>query len=240
MAATTPGSYAAQAPGATSPAVVLALRPRLTAADRGPALPGLPARRAGAPDACHVRARSRCVSARARGPSPSVPTGPTPRGCRRGTAAATRARVVFAPDAGYAVTQVSRRYRIRTPYLAIGSYGRAVLALERRLTRAALRGAARSNRFFGVDTYEAVLAFQKVLPDEPHRARGLEGLEQARGGDDSEGPAPARNSHRGRQDAGKSSSRSAAASSFASSTSPRAPPGTRRSGAGTSTGSRPA
>ena len=40
MAATTPGSYAAQAPGATSPAVVLALRPRLTARIVGLPYPG--------------------------------------------------------------------------------------------------------------------------------------------------------------------------------------------------------
>jgi lipoprotein-anchoring transpeptidase ErfK/SrfK len=68
---------------------------------------------------------------------------------------------VFAPNPGYTATQASRRYAIRTPYLAIGSYGRAVLALERRLRD--LRYSVRHvNKFFGVDSYEAVLAFQKV------------------------------------------------------------------------------
>jgi hypothetical protein len=160
MAAKTPGSYAAQAPGATSPAVVLALRPRLTARIAGLPYPGsrllirgrLTPATSGALT-LHVGTRSGAISLRPDGTYTARL--PTRHGGRY------RARVVFAPRPGYAVTQASRRYRIWTPYLAIGSYGRPVLALERRLRD--LRYWVRHvNRFFGVDTYEAVLAFQKV------------------------------------------------------------------------------
>jgi lipoprotein-anchoring transpeptidase ErfK/SrfK len=67
----------------------------------------------------------------------------------------------FAPTAGFEATQVTRNFRIRTPSLSLGSRGPAVLALERELAARhfVLRGA---NRYYGFDTYEAVLAFQKV------------------------------------------------------------------------------
>jgi hypothetical protein len=160
MTATAPGSYAARAPGATSPAFVLALRPRLTARIVGLPYPGsrlvvrgrLTPATSGALT-LHVGTRSWAISIRPDGRYTARL--PTRHGGRY------RARVVFAPNSGYAVTQASRRYRIRTPYLALGSSGRAVLALERRLRE--LRYSVRHvNRFFGVDTYEAVLAFQKV------------------------------------------------------------------------------
>jgi hypothetical protein len=160
MAATAPGSYAARAPGATSPAVVLALRPRLTARIVGLPYPGSRVRVRGrlTPAASgaltlHVGTRSWGVSVRADGTYTARL--PARHGGRY------RARVLLAPSPGYAVARASRRYAIRTPYLAIGSYGRAVLALERRLR--ALRYSMRYvNKAFGVDTYEAVLAFQKV------------------------------------------------------------------------------
>jgi L,D-transpeptidase-like protein/putative peptidoglycan binding protein len=160
MTATTPGSYAAQAPGATSPAVVLALRPRLTARIVGLPYPGsrLVVRGRLTPAASgaltlHIGTRSWAISIRPDGTYTARL--PTRHGGRH------RARVTFAPDPGFAVTQASRRYRIRAPNLVIGSYGRAVLALERRLR--ALRYSVRHvNKFFGIDTYEAVLAFQKV------------------------------------------------------------------------------
>jgi hypothetical protein len=160
MAATAPGSYAAQAPGATSPARVLVLRPRLTARIVGLPYPGsrllvrgrLTPATSGALT-LRVGTRSWAISLRADGTYTARL--PTRHGGRY------TARVVFAPNSGYAATQASRRYAIRTPYLAIGSYGRAVLALERRLRD--LRYSVRHvNKFFGVDTYEAVLAFQKV------------------------------------------------------------------------------
>jgi hypothetical protein len=158
--AKTPGSYAAQAPGATSTAVVLTLRPHLTAHVKGLPYPGLPLYLRGRvrPAAAgtlklHIGTHTWKVGVHADGTY-------TARLLTR-TGGPHKARLRFIPRAGYAPRQLSRRYRIRTPNLSIGSYGRAVFALERRLhgLRFVLR---QSNRFFGVDTYEAVLAFQKV------------------------------------------------------------------------------
>jgi hypothetical protein len=160
MAATASGSYAAQAPGATSPARVLALRPRLTARIAGLPYPGARLLVRGRLTPATSGALTLRVGTRSWA-IPHRPDGtytarlPTRHGGRY------TARVVFAPNPGYTATQASRRYAIRTPYLAIGSYGRAVLALERRLRD--LRYSVRHvNKFFGVDSYEAVLAFQKV------------------------------------------------------------------------------
>jgi hypothetical protein len=160
LAAKNPGSYAAQAPGATSAVVVLTLRPRLTGRVRGLPYPGLP---------LYLRGRMRPASAGALKLHIGTHTWKVAVHAD-GTYAARlltrsggrhRARLQFVPGAGYAPRSLSRYYRIRTPSLSIGSYGRGVYALERRLhgLRYALRA---SNRFFGVDTYEAVLAFQKV------------------------------------------------------------------------------
>jgi lipoprotein-anchoring transpeptidase ErfK/SrfK len=73
-----------------------------------------------------------------------------------------RARLVATPRAGFRKVVARARYNIRSPYLAAGSAGTAVLALERRLSalRHVLRGAP--DRYYASDTYEAVLAFQKV------------------------------------------------------------------------------
>ena len=73
-----------------------------------------------------------------------------------------RARLVVTPHAGFRKVVARTRYRVRSPYLAAGSQGIAVLALERRLRalRHVLRGAP--DRYYASDTYEAVLAFQKV------------------------------------------------------------------------------
>jgi hypothetical protein len=157
---TAPGSYAAQTIGATSPALVLTLRPRITARVRGFLYPGGTVylrgrlRPVGAGSlTLHVGTRSWKVRLRADGTYRIAL--PTRSGGRH------RAKLVFAPGSGFVATHVVRRYRLRTPSLSIGSYGRAVLALERRLR--SLHYALRDpNRFFGVDTYEAVLAFQKV------------------------------------------------------------------------------
>jgi L,D-transpeptidase-like protein/putative peptidoglycan binding protein len=157
---TAPGSYAAQAAGATSPAINLHLRPRLAGRVRGLPYPGsalfLAGRLAPATGGrltLHVGTRSWPVRVRANGRFRArLPTR------RPGW---FRARIVVTPNAGFASTVLRRGFTIRTPYLAIGSSGRAVLALERRLR--ALRHPLRNvNTFFGVDTYEAVLAFQKV------------------------------------------------------------------------------
>ena len=73
-----------------------------------------------------------------------------------------RARLVLRPRAGYRGFTVRKHYRILAPALSTGSRGTAVLALERRL--AALRHIVRGgpNGYYAYDTYEAVLAFQKV------------------------------------------------------------------------------
>jgi hypothetical protein len=73
-----------------------------------------------------------------------------------------RARLVLAPHAGYKGFIARKHYRILAPALSTGARGTAVLALERRL--AALRHIVRGgpNGYYAYDTYEAVLAFQKV------------------------------------------------------------------------------
>jgi hypothetical protein len=73
-----------------------------------------------------------------------------------------RARLVLGPHAGYKGFTVRKHYRVLAPALSTGARGTAVLALERRL--AALRHIVRGgpNSYYAYDTYEAVLAFQKV------------------------------------------------------------------------------
>jgi hypothetical protein len=160
VTARSPGSYATQAAGSPSPAIVLKLKPRMTAHLRGLPYPGLrmylrgrvtPA--AGGTLKLHIGRRTWNVRVRS--------TGRYSARLWTKTAGRHRARLELIPRTGYAARQLVRRYRIRTPSLSIGSYGTAVLALERRLhtLRYALRDV---NRFYGVDTYEAVLAFQKV------------------------------------------------------------------------------
>jgi lipoprotein-anchoring transpeptidase ErfK/SrfK len=69
--------------------------------------------------------------------------------------------VQLAPAANFEAVQASARYRIQMPALRLGSQGAPVRMLERRLAELhyVLRGV---NGYFGYDTYEAVLAFQKV------------------------------------------------------------------------------
>ena len=113
------------------------------------------------------------------------------------------------------------------PSLATGARGPSVLALERRLAelRYALRGV---DGVYGHDTFEAVLAFQKVhgLPRtgrvEPWLWRRL-----SHGGHPARRSAAATTSRSTRR--ARCSSSSAAARCPASSTSPPARPATRRS-----------
>ena len=154
------GSYATEAAGSPSPAIVLSLKPRFTGRVRGLPYPGLPLylrgrirpARAGTLR-LHIGARTWKVRVRSDGRYSA----------RLWTKAAGRhrARLELIPRSGYTARHLTRRYRIKTPSLAIGSSSRGVYALERRLhgLHYALH---KSNRFFGVDTYEAVLAFQKV------------------------------------------------------------------------------
>jgi hypothetical protein len=162
--AKSPGSYATQAGGSPSPAIVLKLKPQMTGHFKGLPYPGLRLYLRGRvrPAAAgtlklHIGTRTWNVGVRSDGRySARLWTK---------TAGRHRARLEFVPRSGYAARRLVRRYRIRTPNLSIGSYGRGVLALERRLhgLQYALHP---SNKFYGVDTYEAVLAFQKV-----HRMR---------------------------------------------------------------------
>jgi lipoprotein-anchoring transpeptidase ErfK/SrfK len=160
LPATAPGSYAAQAGGTPSAAIVLTLRPRLTAHVRGLPYPGSRMLLRGrlTPAAAgtlklHIGTHTWSVHVGSHGRYHA-------RLLTRG-GGRHRARLRFLPGNGYAPTSRVRRYRLLTPSLAIGSYGRGVLALERRLHR--LRYALRpANKFYGVDTYQAVLAFQKV------------------------------------------------------------------------------
>jgi hypothetical protein len=70
-------------------------------------------------------------------------------------------RLALAPAAGYQAVRRARTLVIRAPRLGLGSAGDAVRALEDRLRdlHYVLRGV---DAFYGTDTYEAVLAFQKV------------------------------------------------------------------------------
>ena len=72
-----------------------------------------------------------------------------------------RARLVVVAHTGYRGITVRKHFRILAPDLTTGARGVAVLALEKRLKALhhVLRGV---NRYYGTDTYEAVLAFQKV------------------------------------------------------------------------------
>jgi hypothetical protein len=159
---TTPGSYAVQTQsgGATSPAVVVALRPRLYTGLAGLPYPGLP---------LYLRGRIRP----ARAGTLTMRVGTHVWRVKVGTRGRFRARLPtrrpgvhtatlrLAPAAGFVALRRERDYRIRAPSLSIGSRGRAVYALERRLRH--LRYRVRYvNKFYGADTYEAVLAFQKV------------------------------------------------------------------------------
>jgi N-acetylmuramoyl-L-alanine amidase len=160
VAATVPGSYGAQTQGATSGAVLLALRPQLTARVVGLRFPGsrlllkgrLTPASAGTLS-LYQGGHARSVALRAGGRYAVRLL--TRSGGRH------RARLVFSPGSGFVARRVLRRYYLRTPSLSIGSYGNGVLALERRL-RGLNYAVRRPNRFYGVDAYEAVLAFQKV------------------------------------------------------------------------------
>jgi cell wall hydrolase len=70
-------------------------------------------------------------------------------------------RVFVTPAAGFVPTSRMLRTTVHVPYLALGSRGPSVRALERRLTELAysLRGI---DGLYSYDTYDAVLAFQKV------------------------------------------------------------------------------
>jgi hypothetical protein len=167
LPATVPGRYAAQTPSDADPTVMVAstpvtltLRPRLRARIRGLRYPGSPLylkgrlqpRRAGVLTVRVGTHRWRVSLGPYGRFSTRLPT-------RRPGSFTAVPRV--SPAAGFTRARRERDYRIRAPSLSLGSRGRAVLALERRLRKLhfAIRGV---NRYYGTATYEAVLAFQKV------------------------------------------------------------------------------
>lgn len=160
LPATTPGFYAAAAGPATSPAIALTLRPRLSSRVTGLRYPGsdLLLRGRLQPASAgtlrlRVAGRTRTVHVRSGGwYRTSLPTH------RPGD---FTARLRLLPSTGFKEVLRERNYRLRAPYLTVGSRGEAVRALERRLTELKYR-MRRVNSYYGSDTYEAVLAFQKV------------------------------------------------------------------------------
>ena len=159
--ATQPGTYHVETATDTSGAIDLELRPILTRHMAGLRYPGnrlvlkgrLRPATAGSLT-LKVGTRSRHVRVRQGGRYTAVL--PTDRLGRH------RARLVVGSHTGYKGFTARKRYRVFAPALSTGSHGTPVLALERRL--AALRHVLRGgpNRYYAFDTYEAVLAFQKV------------------------------------------------------------------------------
>ena len=182
-----PGPYHVRYGAARSAARVIRLRPRIEAT--------LPA---AAPVGSRLTLRSRLVPAAAgsvsvrvlfdgrqvaaRAGSLRLPTG------RPGT---LRVELTARPRPGYAPVRRVLSAQVVVPSLAAGARGPSVLALERRLAELhyALRGV---DSVYGQDTFEAVLAFQKVhgLPRtgrvEPWlwRRLSLAGIPRARYGGD--------------------------------------------------------
>ncbi len=150
-----PGPYHVRFGASRSPARTVALRPELLAslpavAPVGGALtlsPRLVPARAGA-----VRVRvfrdGRLVRSRA-GRIPTAGAG------------SIRVELTTTPRPGYTRIRRTLRAQVVQPSLGLGSRGPSVVALERRLAQLhyALRGVDGS---YGQDTFEAVLAFQKV------------------------------------------------------------------------------
>ena len=157
-----PGAYHVETASDFSDPVDLKLKPILTKRIAGLRYPG---------NRLVLKGRLRPASAgsltlrgrrRATGTSASSKTAATRRSYRpTGLAAIERASFSHRMQ-GYKGFTARRYYRILAPALSTGAHGTAVLALERRL--AALRHIVRGgpNGYYAYDTYEAVLAFQKV------------------------------------------------------------------------------
>jgi L,D-transpeptidase catalytic domain/Putative peptidoglycan binding domain len=159
--ATQPGTYHVETGTDSSDPLELKLRPILTRRMAGLPYPGdvlaLKGRlRPGTAASLTLKVGTRDWKVRVRSGGRYTAVLPTDRLGRH------RARLVVSPHTGYKGFTVTKRYRVLAPSLSIGSSGKAVLALERRLValRHVLRGDP--NRYYAYDTYEAVLAFQKV------------------------------------------------------------------------------
>ena len=161
FAATQPGAYHVATAGDVSDTVNLKLRPILTREMNGLRYPGnrlvLKGRlQPAAAGSLTLKVGTRHWHVRVGQKGHYTATVPTDRLGRH------RARLVLTPHVGYRSLTARKRYRILAPRLSTGARGKAVLALERRLLalRHVLKGGATS--YYAYDTYEAVLAFQKV------------------------------------------------------------------------------
>ena len=151
------GPFRARVAGFESAAVSTVLRPQLTTTLVGtPTVGGrlaLVARlRPAAAGTLVVRARGRTWESSRGLLRVAIPT-------RR--VATFRIRVESRAANGYTAPRRSLEASVSLPYLAPGSRGASVLALERRL-RSLHYALPRVDRYYGHDTTEAVLAFQKV------------------------------------------------------------------------------
>lgn len=159
LRADSPASFVAQAGELTSAAVTLHVRPRVRARLVGLGVVGRPLRLEASvvparPFRVEVRRDGRLVVAEDTNGSVRVGLG-----TRR--AATLRVLVTVAEADGWAGVTRTLRGAVVHPRLALGSRGPSVRALEQRLRE--LRYALpRADGFYGLDTHQAVLAFQKV------------------------------------------------------------------------------
>jgi hypothetical protein len=165
LTASRPGSFIAIAqpdPSAqvASPETTLRIRPRLAARVTGRRVVGERVRLTGR----LLPAEAGKLSLRLGGKTRPVPVGPEGRFSLllpSDLPGRHRWRLALAPAAGYEAAAKRNTLLLRAPPLARGSAGPSVRALERRL--AALHYVFRSvDSYYGSDTYEAVMAFQKV------------------------------------------------------------------------------
>jgi hypothetical protein len=154
-----PATYTATAGDLASAPVTLAVRPRLVARVIGAGIVGQPLRlearvEPAAPLQVEVRRGKKVTLAR-------TFAGPVRVGLSTRTEHAFRITVTAAAPPGWLPASRSLTARTVQPRLALGSRGAGVIALERRL-RDLRYALPRVDSIYGADTYEAVLAFQKV------------------------------------------------------------------------------
>jgi len=161
VTATRPGVYVARTDAAESPQASVRIRPALSATFTGLAVVGAPLRLRGRlrpADAgtleLTVLGRTRTVALDAQGRFNVLASARLP--ARR-----LRVRLAVTPAAGYAAVGRRMSRPVAAPRLGLGSHGRAVRFLERRLRSLGyvLRGV---DGRFAWDTTEALYAFQKV------------------------------------------------------------------------------
>ena len=154
----TPGPYVAHWDAAQSAALSTTVRPRLTVRLRGSGMVGQPL----AIIASLAPANAGVVHFRVwRGSTLLVDRNATRVRLGTRTAAAYRISVTTASAAGFTARSEALSAVVSQPRLQRGSHGPSVRALERRLwdLRYAL---LRVDGFYGQDTFDAVIAFQKV------------------------------------------------------------------------------